>query len=66
MILFDIISELSVADRRNKKEIRHLEQELPKWQVLVDSVTGKQFCKLHLLNTFTAKYLHKGSPMSDE
>lgn len=33
--------ELSVADRRNKKEVRHLEQELPKWQVLVDSVTGK-------------------------
>ncbi|XP_076088814.1 microspherule protein 1-like [Mytilus galloprovincialis] len=32
--------ELAVADRRNKKEIRHLEQELPKWQVLVDSVTG--------------------------
>lgn len=32
--------ELSVADRRNKKEIRNLEQELPKWQVLVDSVTG--------------------------
>lgn len=32
--------ELAIADRRNKKEIRHLEQELPKWQVLVDSVTG--------------------------
>ncbi|CAH1788008.1 unnamed protein product [Owenia fusiformis] len=32
--------ELSVADRRQKREIRHLEQELPKWQVLVDSVTG--------------------------
>ncbi|XP_060554269.1 microspherule protein 1-like isoform X2 [Ruditapes philippinarum] len=32
--------ELAVADRRNKREIRHLEQELPKWQVLVDSVTG--------------------------
>jgi len=34
-------AELSIADRRQKKEIRHLEQELPKWQVLVDSVTGK-------------------------
>lgn len=33
--------ELSVSDRRNKNEIRHLEQELPKWQVLVDSVTGR-------------------------
>nr|KAG5714842.1 hypothetical protein BaRGS_000330 [Batillaria attramentaria] len=32
--------ELTLADRRNKREIRHLEQELPKWQVLVDSVTG--------------------------
>lgn len=32
--------ELTVTDRRNKREIRHLEQELPKWQVLVDSVTG--------------------------
>uniref|UniRef100_A0A0B6ZXH4 FHA domain-containing protein n=2 Tax=Arion vulgaris TaxID=1028688 RepID=A0A0B6ZXH4_9EUPU len=29
-----------MVDRRNKREIRHLEQELPKWQVLVDSVTG--------------------------
>ncbi|XP_014670670.1 PREDICTED: microspherule protein 1-like [Priapulus caudatus] len=32
--------ELTVADRRAKREIRNLEQELPKWQVLVDSVTG--------------------------
>lgn len=32
--------ELDIADRRNKREVRHLEQELPKWQVLVDSVTG--------------------------
>lgn len=32
--------ELTVADRKQKKEIRHLEQEVPKWQVLVDSVTG--------------------------
>ncbi|XP_074653523.1 microspherule protein 1-like [Tubulanus polymorphus] len=32
--------ELSIADRKNKKEIRTLEQEIPKWQVLVDSVTG--------------------------
>lgn len=32
--------ELAIADRRNKREIRTLEQELPKWQVLVDSVTG--------------------------
>ena len=32
--------ELALVDRRNKREIRHLEQEMPKWQVLVDSVTG--------------------------
>ncbi|XP_025096387.1 microspherule protein 1-like [Pomacea canaliculata] len=32
--------DLTLADRRSKREIRHLEQELPKWQVLVDSVTG--------------------------
>lgn len=38
-VLF-IFVELAVSDRKNKKEIRHLEQELPKWQVLVDSVTG--------------------------
>ena len=33
--------ELTVADRRQKKEVRHLEAELSKWQVLVDSVTGE-------------------------
>ncbi|XP_076456500.1 microspherule protein 1-like [Babylonia areolata] len=32
--------ELTTADRRNKRDIRHLEQELPKWQVLVETVTG--------------------------
>ncbi|XP_005103942.1 microspherule protein 1 [Aplysia californica] len=32
--------ELALVDRRNKRDIRHLEQEMPKWQVLVDSVTG--------------------------
>lgn len=34
-------AELTVADRRQKREIRQLEQELHKWQVLVDSITGK-------------------------
>ncbi|XP_064597826.1 microspherule protein 1-like isoform X2 [Liolophura sinensis] len=33
-------NELAIADRRQKREIRNLEQELPKWQVLVDHVTG--------------------------
>ncbi|XP_077644826.1 microspherule protein 1-like [Lonchura striata] len=32
--------ELTVADRRQKREIRQLEQELQRWQVLVDSITG--------------------------
>jgi len=32
--------ELSISDRRQKKEIRVLEAELPRWQVLVDAVTG--------------------------
>lgn len=32
--------ELSLSDRRAKKEIRMLENELGRWQVLVDSVTG--------------------------
>ncbi|XP_033126359.1 microspherule protein 1-like [Anneissia japonica] len=32
--------ELTIADRRQKREIRHLENEIPKWQVLVDHVTG--------------------------
>ncbi|XP_014211924.1 microspherule protein 1 [Copidosoma floridanum] len=32
--------ELQTADRKNKKEIKILENELGKWQVLVDNVTG--------------------------
>lgn len=32
--------ELAVADRKAKKEIRHLEAEIQKWQVLVDKVRG--------------------------
>lgn len=35
-----IDTELAMADRKNKKEIRMLENELGRWQVLVDSVTG--------------------------
>lgn len=33
-------AELIAADRRNKREIKVLENELSRWQVLVDSVTG--------------------------
>ncbi|KAK8775764.1 hypothetical protein V5799_030891, partial [Amblyomma americanum] len=32
--------ELYLVDRNAKREIRQLENELPKWQVLVDSVIG--------------------------
>lgn len=32
--------ELMVSDRHQKREIRQLEQELPRWQVLVDTITG--------------------------
>lgn len=32
--------ELALADRKCKREIRHLENELPRWTVLVDSITG--------------------------
>lgn len=33
-------AELVTADRKNKKEIKVLENEIGRWQVLVDSVTG--------------------------
>ncbi|XP_041477064.1 microspherule protein 1-like isoform X1 [Lytechinus variegatus] len=32
--------ELAAFDRRQKRQIRHLEDEIPKWQVLVENVTG--------------------------
>ncbi|KAK0163492.1 hypothetical protein PV327_007167 [Microctonus hyperodae] len=35
-----IDTELAMADRKNKREIRVIENELGRWQVLVDSVTG--------------------------
>lgn len=35
--------ELALADRRSKKEIRSLENELSRWNVLVDSLTGIGF-----------------------
>lgn len=34
-------AELATADRRHKVEIKQLEQEIPRWQVLVESVTGE-------------------------
>ncbi|XP_058831498.1 microspherule protein 1 [Topomyia yanbarensis] len=35
--------ELALADRKSKKEIRSLENELSRWNVLVDSLTGIGF-----------------------
>lgn len=35
-----IDAELTTTDRKNKREIKVLENELGRWQVLVDSVTG--------------------------
>lgn len=35
-----LTAELMISDRHQKKEIRQLEQELPRWQVLVDNITG--------------------------
>jgi microspherule protein 1 len=35
--------ELALTDRKNKREIRHLENELSRWNVLVDSLTGIGF-----------------------
>lgn len=39
---FLFVLELMISDRHQKKEIRQLEQELPRWQVLVDSITGEK------------------------
>uniref|UniRef100_A0A182PHF0 FHA domain-containing protein n=1 Tax=Anopheles epiroticus TaxID=199890 RepID=A0A182PHF0_9DIPT len=36
-------TELALADRKSKKEIRHLENELTRWSVLVDTITGIGF-----------------------
>lgn len=35
--------ELALADRKCKKEIRHLENEITRWSVLVDSLPGIGF-----------------------
>ena len=43
-----LISELAQFDRRQKREIRHLENEIPKWQVMVDSVTGECYVNFML------------------
>ena len=49
-------SELSAADRRSMKEIRHLEADIQKWQVLVDKVMNLFFKVLETLRGET-RYL---------
>ena len=54
--------ELALADRKAKREIRQLENEIPKWQVLVDSITGvapSDFdnCTLAVLRGRLVRYL---------
>lgn len=39
-LLLDWPLELMISDRHQKREIKQLEQELPRWQVLVDNITG--------------------------
>lgn len=39
----DLEVELALVDRKNKKHIRTLENELSRWTVLVDSLTGVGF-----------------------
>ena len=62
--------ELTVADRRQKREIRQLEQELHKWQVLVDSITGEEArgpassCSHSLCHTLSTLVAGLGSPSS--
>lgn len=42
-----------ISDRHQKKEIRQLEQELPRWQVLVDSITGMEtFIHRHIFYSY--------------
>ena len=37
----DVIDhEVNISDRKQKKEIKKLEEELPRWEVLVGSITG--------------------------
>uniref|UniRef100_A0A182JZV9 FHA domain-containing protein n=1 Tax=Anopheles christyi TaxID=43041 RepID=A0A182JZV9_9DIPT len=47
-------TELALADRKSKKEIRHLENELTRWSVLVDSITGIGFSPDFDLQTLAA------------
>jgi len=63
--------ELDIADRRQKREIRHLEQELPKWQVLVDSVTGRHHSllstchSLHCIQGVLQRQPHRHSGLAN-
>lgn len=61
--------ELSLADRKAKREIRQLENEIPKWQVLVDSITGvapSDFdnCTLAVLRGRLVRYLMRSKEIT--
>lgn len=61
--------ELSLADRKTKREIRQLENEIPKWQVLVDSITGvapSDFdnCTLAVLRGRLVRYLMRSKEIT--
>lgn len=61
--------ELALADRKAKREIRQLENEIPKWQVLVDSITGvapSDFdnCTLAVLRGRLVRYLMRSKEIT--
>lgn len=61
--------ELALADRKTKREIRALENEIPKWQVLVDSITGvapSDFdnCTLAVLRGRLVRYLMRSKEIT--
>uniref|UniRef100_A0A3Q2QF49 Microspherule protein 1 n=1 Tax=Fundulus heteroclitus TaxID=8078 RepID=A0A3Q2QF49_FUNHE len=49
--------ELMISDRHQKREIRQLEQELPRWQVLVDSITGMYCAPQKYSHPWSVSYL---------
>ena len=45
--------ELSLADKRNKREIRLLEGEIPLWQVIVEKLNAASKIIFHVLLTLS-------------
>lgn len=59
--------EMMINDKKQKKEIKLLEQELPKWQVLVESVTGKvlyhpNYQLIHVTRNCDSVLIYSGNP----